>query len=156
MAEVWKDSQPNKLVNAGVAVAGYLFFWSTELVMLYLLVREVDSKGGLGFPAAAGLALGWTVAAAYATLRLQRLTRQVRTLYLTEDAIGFSGKNATEIPLAEVEKIIVAQADEGFQAIVTAQETHFAVQLRDRRGFIEACKKVSGLKGRVASTGLLD
>lgn len=153
---VWEDERPSRVFNLIVATLGYFFFWGTELLLLYWLVQVLLRKKDDGFLVAAVITAAWTVASAYATVRLHRLTRQQRLLFLTDKAVGVQGKHTIEIDFAEVDKIIVAQANEGFEALVTAQETEFRAPLRDRKGFLEVCKKIEALKGKVASTGILD
>ena len=36
---VWMDASSNRFFNAVLAVLGYIFFWGTEVLLLYWLVH---------------------------------------------------------------------------------------------------------------------
>ncbi len=154
---LWKDAGPNRLLNASMAFLGYIFFWGTEVGLLYFLVQELAAKTSGSFAIAGGLVLIWTIVSTFATVRLHHLTKPSRVLYLKSGSIGFSGgSHEDEFPFKDVDKIIVAHAGEGFEAVITAQEAMVSVPLRDRKGFIAAAKVLPALKGKIASTGMLD
>ncbi len=140
-----------------MAFLGYVFFWATEVLLLYWLVQEIASKASGSFAIAGGLVLIWTVVSTFATVRLHHLTKPARVLYLKNGFIGFSGgSHPEEFLFKDVDKVIVAHSGDGFEAVITAQEAMVSVPLRDRKGFITACKEVPALKGKIASTGVLD
>ena len=102
------------------------------------------------------MVLVWTVISTYATVRLHHMTQPSRVLYLKEGHIGFTGRHPAEYAFKDVDKVIIAHSGDGFEAVITAQESIATVVLRDRKGFLAAAKAIPALKGKVASTGMLD
>ncbi len=153
---LWRDSRPSRAVAAAASGIGYVFFWGTELLLLYWLAQEMLGKSRYGFVLAASVTFAWTIVSTLATVRLRKMLVHQKLLYLTSSSIGVIGSMEAEIRFAEVEKIIVAHGGDGFIAQVTAQETQFYAPLRDRKGFLDACKQITALKGKIASTGILE
>ncbi|MBI5176691.1 hypothetical protein HY995_01230 [Candidatus Micrarchaeota archaeon] len=155
---VWKDRPPRILARSLLYILGHGAIWLGEILLVYWAYSERSSSGN-SFYLAAFFSFAWLLFALYATFNLygslnQRKARRVSSLSKTGLVISHAGE-IESIHLKDIDSISIAPdvLDKDFTATIIAGEMELNAVLRDKPGFLRACKSVDSLAHKVAVKG---